>query len=636
MSSNLAFNTIFLPSTPTTPTSTSSPMWWTTELIERTVTREFVCSQLIPEEIKRLNRPRADGLTCWDWIETKAKRLFLILLDLGYQDQIFGVIDDGWDDSDLPIPLDQVGRLALTPFKDEKMEKKFYHWQFNYLLKPLQKGELQHYQDMEIVPMRKLPVLHVLPPQSQAMDKVELSYVPGQILCRRRIHIGNDPGCMTYGEFSAEVNAIQDLQNSHMSSFWSAYTHQGHGYILLTPASDFSLKSFLTTTPSSIKDLNKQARRRLVLDWIHCLVDTLSYVHSKGLSLGDIKPSTILFTTDNHVFFADLTRLRKENSFDKESYDYAAPEQWFRPSASSSSSSSASLVSRRSTLTSPPTAASIRLAGPSTHARNPSLNPQAADIFSLGCIILELLSTLLKRPSRAFAAHRSAKHKTPGRGGAVLDASFHKNLGQIESWMTSLAKDAGKKKGTGDEALRGICPMLCVVEKMLSVHPGERPSALEVQTRMYQIITDDSGITEPHCVHQYGAGLEYGMGRSRLAAAASSSMGMVAGFTHDGSEKDTETISSTATKRSSLKSIIGGHARSNSSGSQNSSASASRNSAITNGGNASSKRNSVANNGRDLFEWGSGLQAIQNLRISKAKPWQDASHTGNCTPPTPG
>src|SRR4051794_15822013 len=121
-------------------------MWWDSNLIEATVTRQFVCGNLLPEEIKRLDQPLGfgDGLTdgtYWEWIDEKAKRIFLILVDLGVPDQIFGVIDDSWDDEDLPIALDQVECLALTPAKDLKFERKFYYRQFHYLLKPLQKGE---------------------------------------------------------------------------------------------------------------------------------------------------------------------------------------------------------------------------------------------------------------------------------------------------------------------------------------------------------------------------------------------------------------------------------------------------------------------------------------------------------------
>lgn len=514
-------------------------MWWTPDTIDSAVTRQFVCSQLLPQEIERLDKPLGfgDGLTdgtYWEWIDTKARRIFLILVDLGVPDQIFGVIDDSWDDEDLPIARDQVERLALTPSKDEKSEKKFYYRQFYYLLRPLKKDEHIVYQDNEVVPLDVLEKKQTLATghSSSHVDRVVLPDQPGMVFCRRRIPLvpGGGPEALSQEDLLYEINGIKHVQNEHLISYWGSYTHQGYAYLLFTPATEYNLKSFITTTPNSIKNLEKEDRRKLVMNWILCLVDTLCYVHNRGLSHGNIKPSTVLFSHDNQVHFADFTRFNADvfaamtdkTSFDKESYDYAAPEQWFRPS---SGALPPSPTHRRATMasisTSPehPTHFSINRSlteynSPLAlmHAPTPQLNPQAADIFSLGCVILDLLSFLLKKHGRPFAAHRGAKHKSPGRGGAVLDSSFHKNLGQVESWMSQLAKDAAKKD---DQIFRGISPILHVVERMLSLHPSERPAAHDVQTRMYQILRDACGISEPHCVHQYG-GWDFGIGSLKL------------------------------------------------------------------------------------------------------------------------
>jgi serine/threonine protein kinase len=504
-------------------------MWWDADRIERTVTRAFVCSHLLPEEVSRLDLALGfgDGLTdgtYWEWIDEKAKRIFLVLVDLGVPDQIFGIIDDSWDDQDLPVPLDQVERLALTASRDEKLEKRFYYRQFHYLLRPIEYGEHVIYSNVEVVP------IDVLEKRGAAVDKVEIPDQRGQTLCRTRIPLGAERGCLSPEDFLYEINSIRNLQNEHLVSYYASYVHQGYGYVLFTPASDFNLKAMLATVPNSVKNLDKPVRRQLIVEWVHCLVDTLCFIHNRNLSHGNIRPSTILFNDNNHIFFSDFTPLSadmldmgdEKSFFDKESYNYAAPEQWFKPAAGPTSP-----IHRKATLSSmssspDDTAFSISRAGAEHHSNTRPqamtnsddhyLNPQAADIFSLGCIILELLGILLKRQTRAFAAHRGAKHKTAGRGGAVLDSSFHKNLGQVETWMTGLAKDAARKD---DPAFRGIVPMLHVVERMLAYNPTERPSARDVQTRMYQIIREDCGIDEPHCVHQYG-GWDFGMGSLKL------------------------------------------------------------------------------------------------------------------------
>ncbi|RWA06591.1 hypothetical protein EKO27_g8510 [Xylaria grammica] len=504
-------------------------MWWDTSLIETTVTRQFVCSHLIPEEIERLDQPLAfgDGLTdgtYWEWIE-KAKRIFLILSDLGVPDQIFGIIDDSWDDDDLPIALDQVGRLALTPGRDDRIAKKFYARQFHYLVHYIDKGKHVVYQDDDLVPVvvDKRPGLAT----NNVTDKIELPNRPGEAFTRRRFSIGTGPGNMSMENFLNEVNSAKNLQSDHLSSYYGSYVYQGCAYVIFTHTSDFNLKSLLSTTPGPWKPLAKQERRQMLMNWIHCLTDTLCYIHRKRRSHGNIKPSTILFCSNNYIFYTNMSRLGSDAAlsasersvFDRESYDFAAPEQWYRPSASAhrrnmmvqqssastSSESTTFSISRGSSSDTSSNASSV------LHTPNPLLDPQAADIFSLGCVILELISLQMKRTTRAFASHRAAKHKLAGRGGAVLDSSFHKNLGQVESWMNGLAKDAAKKD---DLMFRGIAPMLHVVARMLSVLPQERPTAQEVEQAMYKILTENCQIAEPHCVHQYG---EVGLGLGNLS-----------------------------------------------------------------------------------------------------------------------
>lgn len=499
-------------------------MWWDDQLIEKTVTRQFACKHLLPEEIKRLDQPLdfdgalTDG-TYWSWINEKLKRIFLILVDLGIPDQIFGIVDDSWDDGDLPIPLDQVARLQLTAGRDERVDRKFYCRQYNYLLRHIKKGQHTVYSDVDVVP---LDIVDKRTARGHYIDKVTLPNAPGQVLCRRRIPLGNEPGCLSAEALLSEINSIKNIQNDHLMSYWASYTYQSYGYVLFTPASEFSLHTLLSTPPTHLKSMDKHQKRPLVVNWVHCLVDTLSYLHSRRLSHGNIKPSTVLLDNENNIFLNDFARFNTEvfgssaerSSFDKESYDYAAPEQWFKPGQSPTNS-------RRPVMPIHPLSAL-----PENHScgmnRNdssssavffntpaPQLNPQAADVFSMGCVILELINFLMKKPRGAFAAHRAAKHKTAGRGGAVPDSSFHKNLGQSESWMKILSKEASKKD---DAVMKAVPAILTLVADMLALAPENRPSAARVEQGLYQILTEVCKIREPHCVHQF-SGWDFGLGR---------------------------------------------------------------------------------------------------------------------------
>lgn len=605
--------------------------WFDSARIERTVKREFVCSYLDPEEIENLDKPLifGDGLTndtYWDWIQTKARRLFLILVELDLPDQIFGVIDDSWEDDDLPIALDQVHRLALTEERDSRVEKKFYDLQFTYLLRTLDRGGHIDYRDQELVPLdiveKRLAGTH--------QDIVELPQCPGKTFSRRGLKLGLH---MSREDFMCEISLIRDLQNEHIESYYASYTHHNHAYVLFTPASEYKLTSYLTNTPTVLKNVDKLAKRLMVLDWIHCLIDTLCFIHSKGEALGNLKPSTISFTHDHHVVYPDSTCFNPEalmqqgnKYFSKEGYDYAAPEQCSRPSPPSLTVrtrtwtlSSASDAKTRSNF-------AISRGAPMEPSRHPApsaprqlaanSDPQAADIFSLGCIILDLISHgLLKRSSSAFAAVRSAKHKIAGRGGAVPDSSFHKNLGQVEVWMNGLSKEADKKADDSSDKGRiykAVTPTLHVVERMLAVQPGERPSAVQVQAWVYQILTEVGGIQEPHCVHQYAREGDFGGTLEASSSGIPPSPSFDSASAHQASSAPT-----ILSKRSSLFSIRTlGHGREGSDET----------------GSVDKVSEYTSSQEGDRFGLGSGwVNSMQNLRLGSSKPklWQSPSHTGS-------
>jgi serine/threonine protein kinase len=503
--------------------------WWDAARIERTVTRQFVASHLLPDNIKRLDHTLGfgDGLTdetYWEWIEAKAKRIFLILVDIGIPDQIFGVADRSWDDDDVPFSLQDVERV--TAQKDHKLNWKFWDRQFYYILRTVEEGSHVTYGDDEVVPIDILERSQgTTLSQNNHIDRIALPDSPGRVLSRRRLSTSKVPGGLSHGEYLKEIGATRIFRNEHIESYFASYTHLDSIYILTTSAGSYSFKNFLTTAPTRFKALSKQDQNTQIVNWIHCLADALCYLHINGQSYGNVRPSSIIFDSENKIVLADTSNSKLEGisgssektSFNKESYDYAAPEQWFRPTQGSilyGKSSRAFLSSRSSSNH------TFSINGSGTdhatlHLQTPQLDPQAADIFSAGCVILEMLSSLLKRTSKSFAAHRGARHKLAGRGGAPLDTSFHKNLGQVESWMTILAKDASKRE---EPVFRGVTPMLQLVARMLSLSPQDRPNAQAIEQQLYRALTEHCGIAEPHCVHQYEG---FGLGLDNLRVSSS-------------------------------------------------------------------------------------------------------------------
>ena len=99
------------------------PTWWTDERLNETVDLAYVKSHLRPEEQALLTRVPsfAAGLTddtYLEWILTRARRFFLILVDVGVPDQVFGIIDDSYGrinpDFTHHYFTDTLGQMTMT------------------------------------------------------------------------------------------------------------------------------------------------------------------------------------------------------------------------------------------------------------------------------------------------------------------------------------------------------------------------------------------------------------------------------------------------------------------------------------------------------------------------------------------
>ena len=97
----------------------------------------------------------------------------------------------------------------------------------------------------------------------------------------------------------------------------------------------------------------------------------------------------------------------------------------------------------------------------------------AADIFSLGCVFIEMYTVLSGRKMRDLQ-----KRRTDPRG-----AAYRYNLPAIRTWLDELEK--GKNYETKDTFLN-------IVKHMIDPDPARRPSAAEV-ARILQTCSDANG-----------------------------------------------------------------------------------------------------------------------------------------------
>ncbi|KAF2721260.1 hypothetical protein K431DRAFT_320533 [Polychaeton citri CBS 116435] len=319
-----------------TPHAALKQLWWTDDRIDNKITRAFIISKLRGEERDFLDKSLAfgEGLTddtYMEWILERAKRFFLILSAVGVPDQIFGCIDDSWDDDDLPIPLDSVRNLELSAQNDDALNQKFYETQFIYLLRELKQGAHIDYGPNEHIPMEHV---HSLPPavMLQAWDRIHFPGKEARIFMRRRFSLTDKETNISHrDEFTHDTQQAQTCEHEHIAPCWATYTSKDAGYVLSDFVGEHTLGTFIDhRTPASLMRLPERERPILLLEWLHCLADAVAMLHHRGIAHSAIRPSNIIIDDDNRIAFTDIGSLRTfqqgKQPKKNEVYDYAAPE----------------------------------------------------------------------------------------------------------------------------------------------------------------------------------------------------------------------------------------------------------------------------------------------------------------------
>ncbi|KAK0989384.1 hypothetical protein LTR54_012503 [Friedmanniomyces endolithicus] len=559
--------------------TTLKQLWWTDERIERKVTRSFVVSKLRGEERQFLDKPLAfgEGLTddtYMEWILERAKRLFLVLTEIGVPDQIFGCIDASWTDNDLPMTLDDIKDLDLAYENDENLNRRFYDTQFVYLLRELKAGTHIEYGPKEHIPME-----------------------PEEVFMRRKYALTDkDTGQTYHNSFSGDLQRAKALRHEHIAGLWGSYIAEDAGYVLSDFVGEHTLATFIDhRTPSQLLRVSPTERPILLLEWTLCLADALASLHHRGVPHAAIRPSHILIDHDNHIAFADVgsvrTFQRGKKPYHTETYDYAAPESQickapfvltssppksslsafgkFRKMSSSTSNSSTSSSTGSSTRSNslqitvpgtpvtPPSSAGrsnslSTILGPmspssfsrsssssfrnfSRHIRNescssptfpkspmsltpvtilprpstvasgslcdiPDAPPEMSDIYSLGCVFLDILTFMLRGKLVDFVRFRCARlQASESRKRSRTDQSFHCNPDKTEAWLDVLREDSQRLGAAGNQVYRGVPALLDLVRRMLLANALLRPTAVEVRDRIQDVLVDQCGIERLCC-----------------------------------------------------------------------------------------------------------------------------------------
>lgn len=211
-------------------------------------------------------------------------------------------------------------------------------------------------------------------------------------IARKAIVIRQDDEERVLEEIQKEVHAIQALRHRHIIKIITAYRCQTE-FSILMPLADCNLRNFLLEPATWGMFTTPDRRLTSLRRWPGCLLQALHYIHQSGYRHTDIKPDNILVRGED-VLITDFGLAKDVLEMD--------------------GTGSTGLPGPRTKMYRAPEALLCERRG------------RSEDVFSLGCVFLEIATVLFGVDLKAFSDFR--------RNSQGLRA-FAENPGKILQWI---------------------------------------------------------------------------------------------------------------------------------------------------------------------------------------------------------
>ena len=222
-----------------------------------------------------------------------------------------------------------------------------------------------------------------------------------------------------------EATNMSRLQHPHVVRLIFRLEAKDSVALLMTPVADYNLSQYLATCSATSKD------QRNIWLWFSCLTAGLQHIHDKGVMHKDIKPSNILVKNDNVLFadFGSSDTVESQQSCNVREYTelYAAPE-----------------IFKGDFKT-------------------------ASDVFSLGCVFLEMATKLLSNNLWQQLRLLQRQWHYARMNNDHWAWTWHDRIWQFARLSITESK---------------IHLLLCVFRDMTNPRPEQRPSAAEIDAKI--------------------------------------------------------------------------------------------------------------------------------------------------------
>ena len=321
------------------------------------------------------------------------------------------------------------------PFKEDDLRgiaadtAKVLEMQWRVAMKQLPKdGQHVDFQIFDAVPLQDCGQMDEAKTGSKTIAKVRyLDRLDEAVFVRKRFEFMNADRPNDKRLCLSHIRAYNELDHENIVKIASSYL-QGQVVAFTYPFARYNLAEYLST--------ESNIDHGMLLRWVLDLADALAYVHSKGLQHRGIRPQKILV-------------------------DVAAKKILFSPFGISLPARSSTYAQLYTPYSNEP---SYIYAAPEVIHLRDSRN--TADVFSLGCCFLDMLTVARGYPLSSFVDYRSK---------LTQDLSFQANPDSVSAWVEHL-----KTVKTTIPPSRKATRTSSVIKAMLHADPAKRPPMQKV------------------------------------------------------------------------------------------------------------------------------------------------------------
>lgn len=256
-----------------------------------------------------------------------------------------------------------------------------------------------------------------------------------------------------------EINNMKDLRHPHVAALLGTFTSSRGLHILSFPAACFDLELFMQwishditqsekepqkpTVPGECPNYNwpltvpKDSKLMALQSYFYCLVRALEYVHKSGIRHKDIKPGNILIDLSGAIILTDFGIAKK--------FEYG-----------------------HSLETTTGIEYTNAYAAPECKDRTGRVRNEKTDVFSLGCVFLEMASLLLGR------SIEECRNPCGRMGDDGLELDYSRHLSEAHNWISELSNTPADVAPY--QTLREEIP-LETINRMLEDSDSMRPKA---------------------------------------------------------------------------------------------------------------------------------------------------------------